>query len=217
MSFLHTTNRELTCGAKRITGFTLVEVVVSVGILLLVGGAMIAFERGLISNTRVLQSDLISQQQARKTFSVFTKYTRSAGQSASGGYAIEYAGTSTFVFYSNVDSDPLIERVRYFLDDAQLNVGVTKPVGTAYAPGDEVISNAVLNVANDAFSPLFVYYDKYYDGYNASSSDPLSLPIDIPSIRMVKMQLSINHAVASVVNVQTYVTQASIRNLKDNL
>lgn len=198
-------------------GFTLIEVLVSISILLMIGSGIIAFERSVLTNTKVLQAELNSQQQVRRTLATFVSNVRGATQSATGGYAIENAGTSTLIFYANIDNDPLIERVRYFVSTSTLMRGVTKPVGTAYLSSNESISPVVSDVANDSTSPVFVYYDKAYDGFTSSSTDPIPIPINIPAIRLIQIVLTVNpNGVRSPV-IQTYSTEVSIRNLKDNL
>ena len=198
-------------------GFTLIEVLVSISILLMIGSSVIAFERSILTNSKVLQAELNSQQQVRRTLVTFVSNVRGATQSATGGYAIENAGTSTFIFYANIDKDPLVERVRYFVSTSTLMRGVIKPVGTVYLSSNESITSVVSDVVNDSSSPVFVYYDNAYDGFTSSSTDPLPLPVNIPAIRLVQIVLTVNpNGVRSPV-MQTYSTQVSIRNLKDNL
>lgn len=198
-------------------GFTLIEVLVSISILLMIGSGIIAFERSVLTNTKVLQAELNSQQQVRRTLTMFVTNVRGATQSATGGYAIENAGTSTLMFYANIDKDPLIERVRYFVATSTLMRGVIKPVGTAYLSSNEIITPVVSDVANDSTSPVFVYYDKAYDGFTSSSTDPLPFPVNIPDVRLIQIVLTVNpNGVRSPV-MQTYSTEVSIRNLKDNL
>lgn len=198
-------------------GFTLIEVLVSISILLMIGSSVIAFERSVLTSSKVLQAELNSQQQVRRTLAAFVSNVRGATQSATGGYAIESAGTSTLVFYTNIDKDSLVERVRYFVSASTLMRGVIKPVGALYLSSNESITRVVSDVANDSSSPVFVYYDSAYDGFTSSSTDPLPLPVNIPAIRLIQIVLTVNpNGVRSPV-MQTYSTQVSIRNLKDNL
>lgn len=198
-------------------GFTLIEVLVSISILLMIGSSVITFERSVLTNSKVLQAELNSQQQVRRTLATFVSNVRGATQSATGGYAIESAGTSTLTFYANIDNDPLIERVRYFIATSTLMRGVIKPVGTAYLTSNESITRVVSDVANVSSSPVFVYYDKAYDGFTSSSTDPLPIPINTPAIRLIQIVLTVNPNGVRSPAMQTYSTEVSIRNLKDNL
>ncbi len=202
-------------------GFTLVEAIVSIAIILLIGGSMIAFYRSVIMNTKVLQSSLNAQQQIRRVQQAFIAELRSATQSAGGAYTIESAGTSSIAFFSNTDADASIEHVRYFFATSTkggpynvLKKGVIKPTGTVYDPTLEKISTVVFDVKNSSTTPIFTYYDSTYNG--TSSTTPLAEPINVPAIRLVKMSLAVDPNAGRSPVYQTYTTQVSIRNLKDN-
>jgi type II secretory pathway pseudopilin PulG len=198
-------------------GFTIIEAVVSMAILLMIGTGIIAFERSVLTNAKVVQSGLNMGQQVRRTLSGFVADLRSATQSAAGAYAIDTAATSTLIFYANVDSDSSIERIRYYVATGTLRRGVTKPTGTTYNLANEKTSTLVNDLSNPTSTPIFTFYDTGYDGFTSSSSDPLPTPINIPSIRMIKMSLVVNPNGVRAPVMQTYTTQVSIRNLKDNL
>lgn len=207
-----------TYSQHRSRGVTLVELIFSIGILVMIMGGIIAFERSVLMNTRVIQSEFISQQQVRKTLSGFVADVRAASPSGAGAYAISSAGTSSLVIYANVDKDALVERVRYFLATTSLMRGILKPTGTTtYNPANEQISFVVRDVMNGTTTPTFTYYDKSYDGFTASSTAPLPLPIDIPAVRLIKISLTVNPNGVRAPVMQTYTTQVMLRNLKDNL
>jgi len=203
--------------AVRKNGFTLIEVVVTLGILMMIGSGIIAFERAVLMNTKVVQAELNMQQQVRHTLAVYVADLRSATASAAGAYAIDTAATSTLIFYANVDSDSAIERVRYFFATGTLYRATLKPTGTTYNTANERISRSVIDVANGTSTAIFTYYDGGYDGFTSSSTDPLPVPINIPSIRMIKISLVVNPNGVRAPVMQTYSTQVSVRNLKDNL
>ena len=198
-------------------GFTIIEAVIGIAVMMIIGSGIIAFQRSVLTTTKVIQSELRAQQQVRKALATFTTDVRSATASAAGAYAIATTSTSTFMFYANVDGDASIEQVRYFLATSTLRRGVTKPTGTAYNQANEKISVLVNDISNATSSPIFIYYDTGYDGFTSSSTDPLPSPVNIPLVRLVKLSIRVNpNGVRSPV-MQTYVTQATLRNLKDNL
>ena len=198
-------------------GFTLIELIVSVGILVMIGSGVIAFEQSVLKNTKILQSELTAQQQVRRTLSTFVADLRSATQSSAGAYAIDTAATSTIIFYANIDSDASIERIRYAFATGTLIRGVLKPTGLVYNVANESTSTVVSDVANGTSTSIFTFYDTGYDGFTSSSTDPLPTPINIPAIRMIKMTVMVDPNGARPPNMKTYTTQVSIRNLKDNL
>jgi prepilin-type N-terminal cleavage/methylation domain-containing protein len=201
-------------------GFTLIELIVSIAIMTMIGLGVVAFQQGVIRNTKVLQSNLQAESQIRKTLLTFIEEMRAARPSASGSYAIESAGTSSVVFFANIDATPDTERVRYFLATATqayggavIKKGVTKPTGTTYSTANEKIQTMVFNVKNGTSSPLFLYFDSSYTG----TSSPLTVPINIPSVRMIRMQIVIDPNAARSPVMQTYTSQVTPRNLKSNL
>lgn len=199
-------------------GFTIIEAVVAVAVFLVIVSVMIVFQRSVLTNTKVLQSSLLVQMQVRKTTQAFIAEVRSARSSSAGAYPIESAATSSFVFYANIDGDSAVERVRYFLGTttppSTLLKGVTKPTGIVYNLANESISNQVNAINASSTVPIFTYYDKNYNG--TSSSTPLSEPVNIPDIRLVKMSLPVDPNQSRSPIFQIYSTQVMLRNLKDN-
>ncbi len=199
---------------KSKNGFTLIEALIAIFILTLIGVVVVAFQRDVISLNSILSGGLTAQDEVRRALKMMTTEIRPLSSSSIGAYPITEAGPTSFVFYSNVDGDSLKERVRYFLDGNILKKGVIKPTGTplTYNPAHETVSEVVHNVVNGA-APVFSYYDKNYDG----STPALSQPVDIPSVRLVKIAIIIDENPNRAPGPVTLTTQVSMRNLKDNL
>ncbi|OWK26768.1 MAG: hypothetical protein US76_03550 [Parcubacteria group bacterium GW2011_GWA2_38_13b] len=96
-------------------GFTLVETIVVVAIfgmvMLAVSGFIIIIYRA--QNFNFEQSVAINE--ARRGVEVMVKEIREAGTAENGSYVIEKAEDNEFVFYSDIDNDDSMERIRYFL------------------------------------------------------------------------------------------------------
>jgi len=139
---------------------------------------------------------------------------RTMSPSNSGAYAISGASTSTLTFYTNTDSDSLQEKVRYFLVDKTLKKGVIKPSGDplTYNPSNETIKELAHDIANGS-TPIFSYYDTNYDG----TSDPLTEPVTIADIRLIKIEIIIDNDPLKSPGPFSMTTQVSIRNIKDNM
>lgn len=199
---------------RLIKGFTVVEALMTIFILGLVGLAIWTFQKDLFSLNRILQSDLAAQKEARQAFKGMTAEIRSASPSSLGSYPLLEVDASSFIFYSEIDDDGLKERIRYFLDGTVLKKGVLKPSGNplTYNPTNEIISEVVHDIANDA-TPIFDYYDTNYDGTTAS----LAAPVNVLAVRLVKINIIIDHDPLRSPGPITLTTQVSIRNLKDNL
>ena len=89
---------------------------------------------------------------------------------------------------------------------------ITKPTGSplGYNLANEQISTLIDYVTN---ASTFEYFDKDYAGTEA----PLPSPVNISSIRLVKINITIDDDPNHAPTVHTFSTQVSIRNLKDNL
>lgn len=195
-------------------GFTLIETLFVLGILGVLGAAVAAFQRDTIGLNSIIQDSLSSQQEMRTTVKDFLSEARSAGPSATGAYPLATAATSTFMFYSDIDLDGARERIRYFLSGTTLRKGVVKPTGSppTYDASTEQVSDVVHGVVDDG-NPIFEYYDAGYDG----TSMPLAQPVDIPSVRLVKISLTSDRDPLRPPGPVSITAQASFRNLKDNL
>ncbi|HSR89372.1 MAG TPA: type II secretion system protein [Candidatus Udaeobacter sp.] len=194
-------------------GLTLVEVLVAIGIFsFLILGVSALY----LTSTRyngIVWEQLKTQNEGRKVTQDFVNELRTASLSSIGGYPIESASTSSIVFYSNIDSDTLRERLRYFFSNRTLKKGVIKPTGTplTYPSGNEVITVVAHDVANTSTN-IFYYYDSAYSGAQAS----LPMPIDITKVRMVKITLQLDED-PHLTPVPFFIeSKALLRNLKDN-
>jgi len=195
-------------------GFTLVEILVSVSIfsaiIIFIGG----FQSDVFSLNRIIQSGLQSQSEAKKIIRPFTNEVRSAAPSNLGAYPISVAGSTIFSFYTDVDSDGLREKVKYFLDNGEFKKSIISPTGQplAYNQENEQIIKVVQDVVN---FDIFEYYDSTYDG--TASSSPLVQPVTTSDVRLIKITLVIDSDPNSPPAPVEVTTQVSIRNLKDNL
>ncbi len=196
-------------------GFTLVETLVSVGMALVIGLLIANFGRDIFSYNSTVQSNLTAQLDARKVLKTITSELRSSTQSSLGSYAVSQAGTSTFIFYSNVDVDTERERLRYFMQGNVLMRGIIHPSGSplVYNTNAEVFDTVIRDVINGTSTPIFTYYDENYTG----TSSPLAQPVNISSIRMVNIKVVVDRDPNRSPTPITVITQATLRNLKDNL
>jgi type II secretory pathway component PulJ len=199
---------------KLISGFSIIEVLVVIFILSLVGVTVATFQKDVFSLNTIISNSLTALDEARRTLKMMTAEIRPLSPSSLGAYPIAEADPTSFIFYSDINSDQLKERVRYFLDGKILKKGVIKPSGTplTYNSANEIISEAIHDVANGS-TPIFNYYDKNYDG----TTSPLTQPVDILSVRLIKITIAIDRDPNRSPGPITLTTQVSMRNLKDNL
>ena len=191
-------------------GFTLIEIVVVLGIfmLLLVGLGYLML--GAFRTQYITFSQLQGQKEARITLENFVKEARRADTSSIGSYLIETAAAGAFTFYSDIDADTYREKVRYFLDGKNFKKGVIKPTGTplTYNSANEVITTVAQNVISNQ---IFSFYDENYDG----TTSALLFPVNVIDIRLVKIILTIEQDAYVSPEPLVVTSQVEIRNLKE--
>lgn len=195
-------------------GFSLIEILVVVAIFGLIMISVSKFSADVFSLGGTVRDSLSSAQDARALLKTIAREIRMASSANNGSFTIDSASTSTFSFYSDIDDDGNKEKVRYFLSGNILKKGVIKPSGNpvVYNSSGESVSILVNNIKN-ATSSIFEYFDSNYDGI----SSPLSIPVNLSTIRLVKITLKIDADPNRAPLIRTYTTQVSFRNLKDNL
>jgi type II secretory pathway pseudopilin PulG len=194
--------------------FTVIEIIIVIGIFIIVSLIVFGWQKDIFSFQEIFRKKISFQEQVRKIVKDFTAEVRTAQYSSLGSYPIEEATKSSFIFYSNIDNDQLVERIRYFLDGKKLKKGIIKPSGQPlrYNPADEKVIELIDFVINPN-QEIFLYYDKNYTG----TGNPLPFPVNISSIRLVKMIITIDDDLNRPPEAITETIEVTIRNLKDNL
>ena len=192
-------------------GISLIEIILAVAI-----STMIILIIGRLTDISSIVNNIIDQTIKVRQGSDYTLQTlitdiRSMGPSSLGAYPIEAASSTSFTFYSDVDRDGLMERVRYFTTTSTLDKGTIKPAGNplVYNPVSEIIITAITNV--DISQSNFEYFDQNFTGSQA----PLVAPIDVQIVRSIKIVVAVKSSTStsSVVKFSNIITP---RNLKSN-
>lgn len=205
MKFLHAHHKK---------GFSYAEILISVAIIAFIITAVGTFLRDVFSLNAYLQGGLSAQFESTRVLKKMVGELRSMSPSGAGAYSIAQAGTSTITFFNDIDNDAQKERVRYFLDNGILKRGVIEPSGNPIVyTGTEQVTTMINYVRNTSTTPLFSYYDAAYAG----TTTPLSIPVNILSIRLVKINVIIDQDTNRPPLALTVTSQVSLRNLKDNL
>jgi len=197
--------------SSRNNGFTLLEVLVvlsiSTALVMLVAEFIIS---GYRANLFGREQDLAIQN-ARKVNKILVNELREAIQSERGDYILDLTEDNQLSFYSDIDKDSNVEKVRYFLDGTVLKRGLINPTGDPleYLLENETISE-IAEFLNNQSEPVFTYYDTS----NNIIADPST---NKTSIRLVHISLKIN-VTPAIAPMDYYVEMdAQLRNLKDNL
>lgn len=193
-------------------GFTMIEIMFGMFVFVLILLLLTLFSRNTWTYNSFISGGLVETDAGRQVLKTLTSEIRTASTADTGAYLIALAEESTLIFYSDIDDDGLKERIRYFLSGTSFQKGVIKPTGSplSYNPQNETITTLIDQLTN---SVLFEYYDRNYSG----TESPLSSPISVPDIRLVKITIVIDKDPNKPPSAMTFSTQVSIRNLKDNL
>ncbi len=200
---------------KPLTGFTLIEVVVVIGIFGLISGGVITLVSSVFVQSSKQGESIADTDQARKLSNKLTQELRNAVYGENGAYPLNSAGNQEIIFFSNVDSDDEVERVRYYLQSGALYKGIVQPTGSPYSynPAQEVAEKVQSSVANNS-TPLFYYYNDSYDGITGTA---LTQPVNVAQVNFIKLNLILSNKAASSNVTYTVTGGSSIRNLKTNL
>lgn len=196
-------------------GITLVELLISVAIISLLTVTATTFQKDVFSLNSNLQSNLNVQLEARHLIKNMVSELRKVTVSGTGSYPIELASSTGITFYSDVNNNGSIEKVRYYLSGKTIKKGVITPTGNpaVYNAGSEVTTTLLNYVVASSTLPIFQYYTSDYAG----TSTPLTIPPNISTIRLIKITVIIdtdpNRSPVPII----VTSQVNLRNLKDNL
>jgi len=196
-------------------GMSLIEMIVYIAIFSFV---MLALTNVMISFYQANRYTLEQMSQldsARKGLNAMIFSLREAAYSESGAYPLEVVEANSITFYSDVDNDDTIERVRYFLSGNNFERGIIEPVGipAIYNPANETVTTIAQYVRNaEQGLDIFSYY-----GNDTLPGSPMTAPFIIINIRWIQVKLIVNVNPATMPNEFTLRTSATLRNLKSNL
>jgi len=183
-------------------GFTLIEIFIVILIVGFLAGVIIFFVTSLSNYRMFFMFTVGSEREIDMMLSNIAREIRTMNYSSNGAYPIEYASTTSIIFYSDLDNDGLTERIRYYLEDNILKRGIIKPSGIppTYDQTNEKIWNMVYNVEDFKIT----YYDE--------ALNTLYPPIENYKIKIIKIEIK-TKPVLNKPSIQSYIV-VSPRNLK---
>ena len=201
---------------KKRNGFTLIETLVLLGVFILVIGVLMNFLIYTYKSENFSTNKAMAINNAHKGINNFTKEIRDAIQSDSGTYLLEKCEDFEVVFYSDIDKDNGVEKVRYFLEDEKMKKGIINPSGSPIVYTEEeikIISNYVKNTT----TPLFYFYDSTFSGKEEDLS--LGTPVTsdlLDEITMVGIKMKIDIDPFRSPKILEIKSKIQLRNTKQN-
>lgn len=206
------------CFAKKLNtkGISLLETTFTIAIfttaILIVGNFV---TRGY-QTIKFTQEQNTAIKEAQKGIKTMVKEIREARTGDNGAYALVKADDQEFIFYSDIDQDNDIERVRYFLNGTDFIKGVIEPSGNpiTYIEQNEATSTLSQYVQNGG-DPIFYYYNGDWPG--DIINNPLPTPSRLVDTKLMRVYLKINITPDRSPTYFELESSTQIRNLKTNL
>lgn len=197
-------------------GLTIIETLVAIAIFVIgIEGVTLLFAKSWKANSFAFEMGQSAFAVSQGTNKI-SGYIRKARQGDDGSYPVKSADDNDLVLYSDFDKDGITERLHFYYSGGKIYMGVTDPTGgipKTYPAGDQTIQTISENIVNNASTPVFYYYNKDYPG--DSVNNPLSSPVNVSQVRLMKIYLQINinpYSAPDNIEQQTFV---EIRNLND--
>jgi prepilin-type N-terminal cleavage/methylation domain-containing protein len=108
---------------KKQTGFTLIEMLVTMAIFVIALGAITAFVITSYRSYAYTFQQATAINEAKRGIGTMVKEIREAKTGDNGSYVIEKAEDYEMIFYSDIDKDGDTERVRYFIYESNSLTG----------------------------------------------------------------------------------------------
>lgn len=195
-------------------GFTLLEILVVLSITSIILVALLRFTATGYHFSREVRLQQRAVEDARIQLKRMSKAIREARFGDTGAYPLVEMKPQKMIFYSDIDADNTVERVRYELNQTELERGITKPTGDPLTY--DVSNNEQVSVVNksirNGYDPIFVYYNGDYP------ADLTALtPIDLTEVKYVQFHLLVDVDPEVDPAAIDLLSQVQLRNLKTNL
>src|SRR3989344_6851892 len=114
-------------------GSTLIEIIIGASFVALIVALLTYVGFSLTSFNINFMKSFEPQFELQYVIQNMIKEIRTMRQSSVGSYPISQAASSTFVFYSDVDADGVVERFKYFVSGNALKKGILVPTGNPFS------------------------------------------------------------------------------------
>lgn len=192
-------------------GFTLTESLVLVSITTIVIYTIVSSLAYFYRYNAYSIEQSFAITSARRGTENIVQDLREATYSEEGSYLLEEISANEIQFYSDIDRDNSVERLRYFLDNDSIRLTTTQATGSPpiYASDEQTTTVISDNVRNGSLGvDVFSYYDSSGNELVASSSN-------LADVRFVRLNVVVNVNPARLPRDFTLRSSATLRNLRN--
>lgn len=188
-------------------GMTLIEMLVAITIFVLAMVSITATIRAFYrTNTyAVEQSSAVSS--AQRGIESMVKAFREAAYSSNGAYPVLSIAPDDITFYADVDTDPFVERVRYYVQGTSLLRELTDPAGDPLVYGASQITSVVSETVRNLEQNVTTF--RYFDETGSEITDFTA----IADVRFIEMNVVVNVDPYRLPNQLILRSTAAFRNL----
>lgn len=191
-------------------GFTLIEMLTVVAIIGIVTGALTYAIVNVYRNNAYIFESTASVENARRGLSFSLEHIREASYADDGNYPLGSIASTSITFYSDIDEDGGVERVRIYALNNTLyrettNASGNPPSYTGQTPATSTIASFLRNGPTE---DIFVYYDDTGTALPAISAN-------LGEVRSVAVTIMTDLNPDRAPNVLTLTGSATLRNLRD--
>jgi len=126
-------------------GFTLIETIVALAVFSITTAALFYGIYALFKNYKYSFQQSQAVEEARRGIETMVREVRQAIPGDNGSYPIEKAGDSELIFYSDINGDGRVERVRYFLGSTETKTQTKECVSYTKGGGCTVVFSNFFN------------------------------------------------------------------------
>lgn len=188
---------------------TLVEVAVWIGVFTCASLALTQSLLYFYKVNRYTLQEATAISSAQHGMDVVVRALRTASYSNIGAYPIVSISPSQITFYANVvKNDPLIQRVRFFVQGNALYEGTIEPSGNplSYPAASEVLTKLSDYVQNASLATTtFSYFDQ--------NGSPITDYTNNSAVRYVTVSLIVDVSTSTSPNQLNLISSAALRNL----
>lgn len=191
-------------------GFTLIEMLVTIGIFLMMMLGVTIFFTNLYKENASDIAKIEGISMAGRALEKTGNEIRKMNRGEDGSFFISLADKHNFIFYSDVDNDGLTEKVEYFLNGTNLERRITEPGDSNDYSESGIITVLVSSVKNGT-DCVFKYYDKDYTGTEVA----LSSPANVTQVNVIGIFIDVNineKYSSSFVHVETKIHPRNLKN-----